>query len=223
MPNPPKSFSWSYTNLTGFEQCPRRHYLTKVKREVKEPPSAEMTWGRDVHKALETRIRGVQALPPSLAYIEPLVMKFTSLHGRRLVEEKLAVDRNFKPCDWFHPQVWCRSVIDLGIVGEDNAVLIDWKTGKHKEDDDQLRLFAAMAFAHFPYLNRISTAFIWLKDKKMDSNTFLSEDVSNLWKPFMPRVQRMEMAFSKGEWPAKPSGLCGKWCPVTKAHCEFGR
>lgn len=218
--------AWSYTALTSFETCARRHHVLRVAKLIKEPESEEVRWGRVAHKALERRCLNKAALPESLAYLEPLVHMLTRQHGRRIVEDdggKLAVDASFRPVAWFDKTVWCRCVIDFGILGAEQAVLIDWKTGKRKPDADQLKLFAAIGFAHFPYLQRIHTSFVWLKDKKTDSDVFTREQVGQLWSEFLPRVARLEHAHKTNTWTPKPSGLCKKWCPVTQQHCGFGR
>lgn len=218
-----KPFTWSHTALTSFETCPRRHYLTRVTKEVVEPPSEVLTWGREVHKALEKRLLGQAALPAHLSHCEPLVQSLTSKHGKRLVEEKLTIDSAFRPCGWWDKNAWCRVVVDVGIMGSQNALLGDWKTGRRKPENDQLELFAAVAFAHFPYLSAVHTVFLWLKDKKLDHAVFTHEQVGEIWNNYLPRVKRFEEAFKTNTWHPKPSGLCGKWCPVTRKHCEFGK
>ena len=217
------TISWSHTALTSFETCGRRHYLTRVTKSVIEPPSEHLTWGRQAHEALEKRLAGKAALPPALAYLEPLVVLLTSKHGRRLIEEKLAVDQSFRPVGWRDKSAWCRGVVDTAIVGVEQAVIVDWKTGNRKPDQDQLKLFAALMFAHYPFLKSVHTTFVWLKEKKLDKEVFTHEQVQSLWNEFLPRVQRLELAHKNNTWHPKPSGLCQRWCPVTKQHCEFGK
>ena len=53
--------------------------------------------------------------------------------------------------------VWVRGVIDIGVIGSDTAYLLDWKTGKHRPDSDQLKLFAALAFAIYPWISNVVT------------------------------------------------------------------
>jgi hypothetical protein len=219
-----KPIAWSHSVLDSFETCPRRHYLTKVAKTVQQdPPSQEVQWGRDVHKALENRLDGKAPLPASMAHYEGMVNVLTSKHGNRLNETKFSIDKNYKPCGWRDPSTWCRVIVDTGIVGTTSAFLADWKTGKRKPNSDQLKLSAAVGFAHYPFLESIHTAFIWLKDKKVDSEMFKREQVDTIWNEFLPRVKRLELAHQTNAWQPKPSGLCGKWCPVTKQHCEFGR
>jgi hypothetical protein len=117
--------------------------------------------------------------------------------------------------------VWCRGIIDIGVVGSKKAYLLDWKTGKHKPNSDQLMLFAALAFAYYPWIEKVVCGFIWLKDSKFDKEIYTREQIQEIWSEFLPRVDRLEIAFNEDKWQAKPSGLCRNWCPVGKKLCEF--
>lgn len=214
---------WSHSVLNSFETCPRRHYLTKVVKTVTEPQTEALLWGNQVHKAFEDRLNGVSALPATLAGYEPILQKLLNRNGKRLVEARWAIDSSFRPIGFRDRNAWCRAVVDYGIVGTQSAVLVDWKTGSRKPDSDQLKLTAAMAFAQHPYLESVHTTFVWLKEKKLDKDVFTREQKGDLWNEFLPRVARLEHAHATNTWHPKPSGLCGKWCPVTKTHCEFGR
>lgn len=213
--------AWSYTALTAYENCPRRYQLTRVTKQVKEPQTEATIWGNKVHTALEKRAKGEAPLPDDLAYCEPYIQKILGRDGKRLIEEQLCIDKNFRPTGWFDKNAWCRGIVDIGVVGSKKAYLLDWKTGKRKPDSDQLMLFAAMAFAHYPWVEQVTTGFIWLKDKKFDKQSFTREQLPDIWNEFLPRVRRVEVAYEQDKWPARPSGLCRAWCPVGKALCEF--
>ena len=217
------SIQWSISALTSYETCPRRHYLTRIVKAVVEPPSEPILWGLKVHKALEARLKNTAPLPPYLETYEGMVSRILARPGKRLIEGKLCIDANFQPTDWRSRSAWCRGVVDVGIIGTKTAFVGDWKTGKQKPEPDQMELMAAMAFSHYPYLEEITTTFIWLKDKKLDTNVFTRTQVGDIWGKFLPRVERMERARQLNKWPPKPSGLCGKWCPVNRENCEHGR
>ena len=114
-----------------------------------------------------------------------------------------------------------RGVVDYALVTPLTAVILDHKTGKPKSDGDQLRLFAGVAFAAFPYVKKVRTGYLWLAHDKTDTKDFTPEDVPEIWVDFGSRVHRMEHAFSTGNFPPKPSGLCRAWCPVGRKLCSF--
>jgi hypothetical protein len=219
-----KQIAWSHTVLNSFETCARRHYLTKVSKEVADPPSENMAEGRRVHTALQLRLENRSPLPPDLAWTEKMCVLLTRQQGEIIVEKKLAISASFQPSKWSRdPSTWCRCIIDIGVIGARKAVVADWKTGRRKPDNDQLELFAGVTFAHYPHLEEVTTAFLWLQDKKIDVELFTRGQVGAIWSKFLPRVKKLELAHQENVWRPTPSGLCGEWCPVTRKHCEHGR
>lgn len=216
-----QSVAWSHSALSAFEECPLRYKLTRVSKVVKEPETEAIAWGKRVHTALEQRIRDSTPLPKLLANYEPLAAKVANSSGEILVEQRVAINAGFSPTEFFAKDVWCRGVLDVAVVGTTSAMILDWKTGKRRDGFDQLKLFAAFAFAHYPSIERVDTGFAWLKEDAIDRQSFTREQVGDIWSAFLPRVRRLEQAFEQDRWPAKPSGLCKKYCPVGRANCEF--
>jgi len=216
-----QKITWSYSALNAFETCPRRYYLTRVSKDVTEPQTEATIWGNRVHKALEDYAKKGKVLPDNLIRCKRYIDKVKRMKGKLLVEERMAMNKSFHPTKWMAKDVWVRGIIDLGVVGSKEAVLLDWKTGKHRPDSYQLMLFAAFAFSHFPWIERVTTGFIWLKDSKFDKETFEREQVTEIWNEFLPRIKRLEHAFENDRWQANPSGLCKNWCPVGRKLCEF--
>jgi hypothetical protein len=212
---------WSYSALTAFETCPRRFELTRVSKKVFEPQTEATIWGNKVHKALELFAKGTQPLPPDMEKYGRYVKKIMSYEGKRVIEERVALDKNLRPTKWMAKDVWVRGVIDIGVVGSERAYLLDWKTGKRKPDSDQLMLFAALAFAMYPWIDSVVTGFIWLKEHKFDKQLFTRDQLPEIWAEFLPRLSRVARAYEEDKWTPKPSGLCRNWCPVGKKHCEF--
>jgi hypothetical protein len=214
--------AWSYSALTNFENCPRKFYLTRVAKLVKEPESEPLRWGNFVHKAFEDRLKSGTPLPTTLAGYEGLCVRLES-GGELFVEREAAISKAFKPTGWWDKETWCRSKWDVAVKHPDGRVMAqwDWKGGKRKPDSDQMKLFAGIGFLHEPKVEVIITGFVWLKERKIDRETFHRDQAKDIWREFLPRVRRFELAHEKNDWPAKPSGLCRKHCPVGKTNCEF--
>lgn len=208
--------SWTYSQLDKFETCPRQFFHVRVAKDIVEPPSEQAIWGEKVHTALENRVKDGVALPEGMTQWEGLAKKLAAMPGEKLCEQKMAVDDSFQPADW--KTSWSRGIADLLVVHKDHAAVMDYKTGKRKLTE-QLMLYAGYTFAHYPEVNTVTTGFVWLKDKKIDKETYKREDVSKIWNTFLPRVRKLELAYEKNAWPCRPSGLCRGWCPVKT--CEF--
>lgn len=213
-----KPVAWSYTALTSFENCPRQFYHIKVKKDVPDPPGEAALWGQRVHKAFEERLRDGVCFPDTLAGFEKYARLFGGIPGTLLVEQQIALTKDFKPTAWFGKDVWVRAVLDVAVVNGRKAMVADWKTGKRKPDSAQMKLFAGVAFELYPEVEIVDTTFVWLPDKKLDRETFKREDKSSIWQEFAPRVLRLENAHKTGDWPPRPSGLCRKHCAVLS--CE---
>lgn len=212
---------WSYSSLTSFETCAKRYYHIKVIKDVLDTPGEAARWGSTVHKHLEDRVRDNAPLPEAIRAYEPLVDKIASAPGTKLIEYQMAVDRDLRPTTWTSDEAWCRGIVDIGLLTGKRALLLDWKTGKRKPDSTQLKLFAGLAFSHFPNVEEIKTGFVWLQVNKVDKATFTPDHVPSIWQEFVPRVARLERAYDEGKFLPRPSGLCKAHCPVPKHLCEF--
>ena len=142
-------------------------------------------------------------------------------NGVLTVEEEMTLNADLKPTGWWDGDAWLRSKIDVLVRVGPKAYMFDWKTGKRRPDFDQLEMFAVQVFKHYPEIEQIKTTFVWLKEMKMDSETFTREQESAIWEKILNKVTRIEGALEHDNWPAKPSGLCG-WCPC-KNFCEFAK
>lgn len=218
---PVNATPWSYSSLSSFETCPRRHYLVKVAKVVTEPMSDAITFGNKVHKELELATKGEKGLSIGFQNYQPIVDRLRAAPGKKLIEYKFGLTKAFKPTSFFGSDVWVRGVFDYGSVNEKSAAVLDFKTGSPKINIDQLRLFAGAALQLFPQLEQVKTGYLWLAFNKVDTETFKRGDESEIWADFSSRVYRMERAFDTGDFPPKPSGLCKAWCPVGKKNCEF--
>ncbi len=208
--------AWTYSHLEKFATCPKQFYHSNVAKDFVSPPTEATIWGERVHTAFENRVKEGTPLPEGMQQWEPIAKKLESIEGNKLPEVKLAVSRAFQPADWNN--AWSRGIADLVINKGDKALVFDYKTGKRKPSE-QLHLYAAYVFAHYPEVKQVKTNFIWLKEKKTDAKEFHKDEAPAIWREFLPKVHKLESAYERDSWPAKPSGLCRGWCPVKT--CQF--
>lgn len=207
---------WTYSALTAYESCPKRFYHTRVARDFVDAPNEANLWGNRVHKAFEDRINSGTPLQAEYAHWEPMAAKIAALPGTKHPEMKFAVDDAYKKSEW--KGSWSRGIADLVVLQDNTAAVLDYKTGARRPSD-QLRLYAAYLFSYRPVLESVTTAFVWLKDRKVDKEIVQKAEVSPIWLSFSQRVHKLEEAHAQGSWPARPNGLCKKHCPVRT--CEF--
>ncbi|MFZ6731949.1 PD-(D/E)XK nuclease family protein [Undibacterium sp. Ji42W] len=210
--------AWTYSQLEAFETCPRQYYEVRVKKSIPYVQNESAKWGDTVHKAIEHRIMNATPLPEGMHQWEGIVNKFAALPGKKIAEQKIAITSDFQPCDYFAKNAWSRGNIDLSVVCGKTAMVTDWKTGKRKLTD-QTYLYAGYVLIHNPAVEKVHTSFVWLKERKVDTETVTREDMPHHWQKLLARYRRIEIAHEKNQWPATPSGLCKSYCPVTS--CEF--
>ena len=210
---PAKPFQWSYSVLKNFETCRKRYYHYNVIKDVREPETAQLKAGNDLHAAFDARLKGT-ALPLGYGQHETLLAKFLAAPGTTYGEQKLALTAEFQPAGYFDSDTWFRTVIDAAKVHDDTATVVDWKTGKPSPDLTQLQLMAATLFAQLPGLRRIKSALIFLAYKTTERADFTRDDQGDIWNKILPRVRAVEKARASNEYPPQPSGLCLKYCAV---------
>ena len=215
-PTTANKFTWSYSALDCFEQCPRKYYHQYILRE-KEPPTPSLIKGREDHESCEKFMKGEIPTPPY-----PIVQTVKNRsEGRKLyVEQKMGLSQAMGACDFFGREVWGRAASDVILIRGDTAVLIDWKTGKNREGTKywagptQLTIMALFMFKHFPDINKITALNIYLEvNKSGEAFTFTRDQEPELWAKILPRIQRMEQTVRTNTYCMMPGPLCA-YCPV---------
>ena len=209
-------YAWTYSTLELFESCPSKFFHLRVARDFKDKPYEHRQWGQEVDQALEQRVLNGTPLPDGMQQWEGIMSKIAGLPGEKYPQIKLAVSESFGKAPW--AASWSRGQLDLLVVNGNTATALDYKTGKRKPSE-QLQLYAGYTFSNYPKVEVVQTAFVWLKDRKLDRANFQREQVSDIWGEFVPRVARLQAAYKHEKWPERPSGLCRGWCPVTS--CKF--
>lgn len=215
-----KRFSWSYSKLKNYDGCPRRYDEVDLKKNYVEPvePGGPLDWGNRVHKAMAEALTG-NPLPPEMVDYQLWIDRVLAGPGTLLVEQKYAITKDFKPTQWFAPNVWFRAIGDAVRIDEIVALILDWKTGKVINDPIQLMLTAQAIFAHFPDVQKVRSEYVWLQDGCTTHEIFDRSTIHTLWPPIFERVTRLEQSTETNNFPPKPSGLCKRHCPVKT--CEF--
>ncbi|QGM46143.1 PD-(D/E)XK nuclease family protein [Methylocystis heyeri] len=220
----PKAWSWSYSKLKNYRTCPRRHYHCDIAKDVPQETSDALTWGNAVHEAMAARVGKNVPLPEDMQQFEDWAAKVkTDMPGAvTSCEHELAMTAEFKASAWFGNDTWTRVKLDvLQIIPAGStqvASLIDWKTGRIESDSEQLGIAAAVVFANFPNVQKIRTRFVFLKEDADGEEDFTRQDMPLLWAKLLPELGKMKHAAETNDYPAKPSHLCKKYCPV--ASCE---
>ena len=214
--------SHSYSSIKLFENCPLRYYRQRIKKEVVDEGGEASKHGERIHAFLEARLKG-SGMNPETAQYEPLCASVEKLarRGTLHIEHEMVLTENLTPTGWWDADAWLRSKLDVLVIIGNDAVVMDWKTGKRNADQFQMQMFAAQVFKHFPDVQRVKTSLVWLKTMEMDTEQYTRVNMNAIWAEVMKRIQRIHDAYEHGNWPARPSGLC-RFCPC-RHDCDYAR
>lgn len=216
---------WSHTALEAFENCPRQYHEDKILKRFPYVASAEMAWGKDVHRHFEHYILYGSPLPADLVVHQGFLDRFKAQPGQVAGEEKIALDVHLRACAYFAKdvQVWYRGQVDARKrdLSRGYSHILDHKTGKVKNDYTQLKGFAMYEFLTQPMIHTVKVEYYWTQIRGANGETYVREQLPEILEFFRQKLNRYADAHITETWVPKQSGLCAGWCPV--AECEFWR
>lgn len=223
-PMAPK-FTWSYTALTDFENCPLGYAHKKYYKDVPFVETEALKDGNRKHTALEYYAKGIQQPAAEIEVVKPYlkyVDAFKAQGGVLQAEREITLTEAMKPTGWFDKDAWFRIKLDITLLRDKRANIYDWKTGKQKDDMTQLQLCCAALAIVEPELEEFTAKNIWLKNDVVDAGVKLHRsELRKVWMDTLARVQRMRQAWDSEVWQPKPSGLC-PYCAYAP-KCKYRR
>jgi hypothetical protein len=217
--------AWYYSSIKTFDQCPKKYYHLKVAKDVKDIPGEAAVYGTMVHEAAEHFIKNGTPIPDKFAFIKPTVERLAAIDGDKHCELRLGVsktDTGYAPTTFFGKDVWWRGIVDLVVIDGAKAYMVDYKTGKNARyaDPKQLDLMAGALFVHYPELETIKSALLYVVSNELIPKTHTRDKMGMYLSVFEDELERLEGAELSGVWNPKSGPLCG-WCPVVE--CEHHR
>ena len=223
---------FSHSALQMFETCPHKYYRVKVLKDIKETFNDAAKAGLVDHKSLENYLKTQADLPSHLQKVKPIcdiILKYLQSPFNYVLqpESQFALSRKMQSCGWFQKgdnAAFWRAVLDVLLLNSTmtEAMVIDWKTGREKFDQDQLATNAIFLFLYYPYLQKVITKYYWIKPAKFTpeqagEGIYFREDLYELIQEQMKRVAVVQRAYDTGLWKCNVSGLCKNYCAVSQA------
>ena len=213
------NYTWSYSSLKEYINCPKQYQEIRVLKRFTKSDTPQTVYGKEVHKALEDYVGGNVELAKNYERFKPVLDELIAIKGDKYCEHEMAVDRNKQPCDFNDENRWVRGIADLLIVDEEDAYIVDYKTGSNKyPDTKQLRLMALMTFAHFPKVKNIKAGLLFIMHDTFITEEYNRDQIEESWKHFEVPLARLDNSYQTDVWQANPTPLC-KWCPGDT--CQF--
>mgnify|MGYP000862295896 CR=1 FL=1 len=216
-------FTWSPTKLQQFATCPRQFAAQHYYKTLPYQETEATIWGNRVHKAAEDYLTGKGVTDPeAFKPVEKWCKVIERITGERMIEEKISVDGDFKTCSY--DDGVGRMIADVAVLSGNTLYVFDWKTGKVKQDQFQLRVYSLLLAIKYPQIEKIVYKYIWVKDDVVTGGELLRKELVPVAKELRQRIEEVKRAWDNENFPTILGGLCKKWCGVTDCpHCGGGR
>lgn len=214
------NYTWSYSSIDLFKQCPYKYYRLRVVKDIVEPPTEAIMYGKDLHKAAEDYVRDGTPIPNKYDFVKPTLDRLLAIKGEKLCEYKMGLRYDLSACGFFDKDVWWRGVADLVIVKDDKAYVLDYKTGKTAKyaTKDQLEILSLAVFKHFPQVKRVKAGLLFVVSKDFVKADYDKDHESPGWSKWVERTKELEGAIKNSVWIKKPNFTCRKYCKIL--DCE---
>jgi len=214
------SVKWSYSSISLFQQCPKKYYHLRVAKDIVEPPSEQMRYGLQVHKAAEDYVRDGIPLPPQFSYMQDALDKLKTMAGDVYCEHRMGLTRDLEPCKFMAKEVWWRGIADLLVVDGNMARIVDYPTGHNTyPDTKQLELLSLATFKHFPEVQVVKAGLLFVVHPSFIKEKYHVDEQEERWRKWVEQSEQLEAAMENDVWNPKQNFTCRGWCPVTScAH-----
>lgn len=211
-----KMYKLSYSSISNYIQCPRKFKEVNVDYKFKDSSFSSVS-GVDIHKKIEDYIKGSSAVYPLGNYDHAVIKCLRETYGAKKsnlyeigIEQTFAVDGNYSPCDYKDKNAILRGKIDLYVLTPTKLRVIDWKSGKRRDNTLQATIYDILVSHLMPKGDRTFT-FDYLSNGADPAIVVSDKDRNNA-------IKMIDTIQNAKEFPERPGPLC-KWCPVPKAFC----
>lgn len=217
--------AWSFSRWDAHHQCPLKFKLRYLDKN-EEPAGAAMLNGRKVHNALRDYLSKYDSPlepPPEAGKASELAAQLRQGDWDKVVEQQWGYTREWQATSWFGNATWFRSVLDVGVIYDDNtAEVVDWKTGKPRGTyGEEMELFAISLMQRAARVTHVSTRLAFTDVKHEVFSEFPRSDLPALIAKWERQVAPM---FEDTTYLPRPNEGC-KWCHFAKSKtgmCRYG-
>jgi hypothetical protein len=210
----------NYTFYSNFQNCPHKAWHMYVLKDLPHTPkSKEQNWGNDVHSAMEKRVRDGVPLPELMAPAEGIAKVIHELREPAEVDAELYIGmtQQGQPCPSRSDDCWFRGKIDVAVRLAPNAWIVDWKTGKVREEPFELETNALLLKINWPELTNIVANYFWMQSGTHGLRYHCNDHSRTFGTLQSIRAEMDHYELQGHGWPKRKNPLCG-WCPVKS--CE---
>lgn len=202
--------SFSNSSIKLYEQCPYKYKLQRIDG-FQEPTGPAAERGKMIHAELETALLALPVYSEVTEYWESFINELKAMGAKPEVE--FGFTKDWEPCAFTAGEVWLRGILDVLSLNNNIAYVADWKTGKERDYEDQLKLYAVMVMAAYPEIDEVKLEILYVDGKKKVSyGSIKRTDFEGLRDWVTSRILKIE---ADDIYAPKPSFNC-KWCHFRK-------
>jgi RecB family exonuclease len=231
---------YSYSKIDTFIQCPRKFKLNYIDKINLFSENKALEKGSRVHQIIELFEPTKYWKMPTFDYklldeneqkeAEKIALDFISsemgksyiMHPGMLGHEiHMGLDKKLQPCNYYSSDAMLRGKIDYFMKYNKTAHVVDWKTGKVKDQrymtNDQVMLYGIWCFNMFPDIDEVIADYVYVEHNEKHSFTFSRENYKNYTQNYASKIKAIE---TESEHPMNVGPLCN-WCDYKKqGYCS---
>ena len=217
---------YSFSKLNCYQTCPKRFEYRYVKKEKEgECDRSALIRGSAIHEMFEEHHKGKE--PKKTPYTEDFKKAIARPQIKKIREHlespektcrevSFGLTKDFKPCEYSSKDALFRGKIDLAYIDNGVLHLVDYKTGKPKDQKyqnfDQLSLYSIYFFERYNTLEKINISYVYVDHGIANSLEILKSSIPRLKQYFLDIVHSIE---TDEKYSPMPTKLC-HWCPFEK-------
>jgi hypothetical protein len=198
---------------------------------MKEEESPAMARGSEVHTLADYYVKYDLKIPEPLKGFSKEFRKLRELNktlSTFFTERQFALTKEWKPTGWFDRDVYVRFIVDVGYINKGRADIIDHKTGKiYETNEDQMELFAATFYHYHKRREKIEevSTHLWYLDFPEDPRRIVTRkyDPADLEKSTKAWDKRAQPMLKDKTFAPRPGNYC-RWCSFSASKggpCKY--
>jgi hypothetical protein len=218
--------AWSYSRLHQWEECPLMAKEKFITKSIATDDTPAMQRGKRLHDSVAKFLTGANAGVDREAIVFPrmeaLILEIKNFPDK-VVEQQWGFTSGWLPTGWFGNDTWFRSILDAGVLYQDNtAEAVDWKTGKkYGSNMDQMKSQAVAMFGRYRMLTHVTVRLAYLDSGEEEIEEVRKCEIPAIKQDFEKRVAKM---FADTIFAPRPNKRC-RFCPLARSNggkCAFG-
>lgn len=235
---------YSYSKQESWNSCPQKfkfNYIDKIKiktehsafekgsyfhKVIEDELSSDLPWYTEsefnfklLNQLEQDTLKTQTKLFLSSTYYSNVKTAFDK--SESYVERGFSFNENWEAIEYTKSSIFL-GYIDCLMLMKDQAVVIDWKTGKYKEDKwqtyDQVMLYALWVFKMYPKIETVKGVYCYVEHDKRNQKIFTRQEMTFIETYFKNKLIKIENdeTFNKNV-----TKLCN-WCDYFKqGYCEL--